>query len=171
FTSRLNQKLREELGITYGIRAGQEYRVARGPFAISSAIVTKDTAHGLTEAIKIVDDLAATDIPAAELEKSKEQLIRALPAQFQTNRATCGAFSELALHGLPDSWYARYAAAVKQVTAKDVRAVAKTAIPSGKMVFAVVGDMAKIRAELDALKLGDPQLFDLYGVPSSTTNK
>jgi zinc protease len=171
FTSRLNQKLREELGITYGIRAGQDWRLARGPFTISSALVTAETAHGLTETLKIVDDLASTDVPATELDKSKQNLIRALPAQFETNAATAGAFAELALHGLPDRWYARYADAIRKVTAKDVRAVAKSAIPSGKMVFAVVGDMAKVRADLDKLNLGEPELRDLYGMPIATTNK
>lgn len=171
FTSRLNQKLREGLGITYGISAGQDWRLARGPFGISSAIVTAETAHGLTEATKIVDDFAATDIPDAELEKSKENLIRALPAQFGTNAATVGAFAELALHGLPDSWYARYADSIRKVTAKDVRAVAKSAIPSSKMVFAVVGDMAKVRTDLEKLGLGEPELRDNYGVPILTTNK
>ncbi|MEO8548673.1 MAG: pitrilysin family protein [Kofleriaceae bacterium] len=171
FTSRLNQRLREQLGITYGIRAGQDWRLSRGPFTISSALVTAETAHGLAETIKIVDDLAANDVPAAELEKAKQNLIRALPAQFDTNAATAGAFAELVLHGLPDSWYARYADSIRKVTAKDVRAVAKSAIPSGKMVFAVVGDMAKVRADLDKLNLGDAELRDLYGMPIATTNK
>lgn len=165
FTSRLNQRLREQLGITYGIRAGQDWRLSRGPFTISSALVTASTAQGLSETIKIVDDLGATDLPAAELDKSKQNLIRALPAQFDTNASTAGAFAELALHGLPDSWYARYADAVRKVTAKDVRTLAKSAIPTGKMVFAVVGDMAKVRADLDKLNLGDPELRDLYGMP------
>jgi zinc protease len=171
FTSRLTQKLREGLGITYGINAGQDWRLARGPFAISSAIVTPETAHGLTETIKIVDDLTTTDIPAAELDKSKQNLIRALPAQFGTNAATTAAFAELALHGLPDSWYAHYADAIRKVTAKDVRALAKSTIPSKNMVFAVVGDMSKVRTELDKLGLGEPELRDNYGVPIATTNK
>lgn len=171
FTSRLTQKLREGLGITYGISAGQDWRLARGPFTISSAIVTPETAHGLTETIKIVDDLATTDIPAAELDKSKQNLIRALPAQFGTNAATAAAFAELALHGLPDSWYAHYADAIRKVTAKDVRALAKSTIPSKNMVFAIVGDMSKVRTELDKLGLGEPELRDNYGVPMATTNK
>ena len=165
FTSRLNQKLREQLGITYGIRAGQEWRTSRGPFTISSALVTAETAHGLTETIKIVDDLAAVDLPAAELEKSKQNLIRALPAQFETNAGTAGSFAQLALHGLPDSWYAHYANAIRKVTAQEVRSVAKSAIPSGKMVFAVVGDLAKVQADLAKLGLGDPEMRDLYGMP------
>jgi zinc protease len=115
--------------------------------------------------VKIVDDLAATDVPAAELDKSKQNLIRALPAQFETNAATAGAFAELALHGLPDSWYAHYADQIRKVTAKDVRAVAKTGIPTKQMVFAVVGDMAKVRADLDKLNLGEAETRDLYGMP------
>ena len=88
-----------------------------------------------------------------------------------TNAATAGAFAELALHGLPDSWYARYADSIRKVTAKDVRAAAKSTIPSSKMVFAVVGDMAKVRPDLEKLGLGEPELRDNYGVPILTTNK
>ena len=165
FTSRLNQKLREQLGITYGINAGQEWRMSRGPFTIASALVTPETAHGLTETIKILDELATTELPAAELEKSRQNLIRALPAQFATNAGTASAFAELALHGLPDRWYARYADSIRKVTAKEVRGIAKSAIPSAKMVFAVVGDLAKVRAGLATLGLGDPEVRDSYGMP------
>ena len=104
FTSRLVQRLREQLGITYGAHAGMDWRLAPGPFVISSAIVTPSTGQGIGEMLKILDDLAATDLPAEELEKSKQNLIRALPSQFETNAATAGAFAELALHGLPDDW-------------------------------------------------------------------
>jgi len=164
FTSRLNQRLREQLGITYGIGASMDWRQQRGPFSISTAIVAGETAHGIAEALKIVDDLGAKNLPAAELEKSKQNLIRALPSQFDTNAGVAASFAELALHGLPDDWYAHYAAAIRKVTAADVKAVAKAAIPSGKLVIAVVGDLAKVRADLDKLGLGPAVLHDLYGV-------
>jgi zinc protease len=165
FTSRLTQRLREQLGITYGVRASMDWHVATGPFVIGTAIVSPETAKGLTETIKIVDDLATSDVPAEELEKSKQNMIRALPAQFDTNAATAASFADLVLHGLPDDWYARYADGVRKVTAKDVKAVAKAAIPSSKMIVAVVGDMTKIRESLDKLGLGEPELHDLYGMP------
>jgi len=165
FTSRLNQRLREQLGITYGIGASMDWRAQPGPFSISTAIVAAETAHGISEALKIVDDLAATDVPAAELDKAKQNLIRALPAQFETNAGTAASFAELALHGLPDDWYAHYADQIRRVAAADVRAVAKSAIPSGRLVIAVVGDMGKVRGELDKLGLGEPVMHDLYGVP------
>jgi zinc protease len=165
FTSRLNQRLREQLGITYGIGAGMDWRQQPGPFSISTAIVAAETAHGIAETLKIVDDLAQKDVPAAELDKAKQNLIRALPAQFETNAGTAASFAELSLHGLPDDWYAHYADQVRRVTAADVRSVAKTAIPSGKLVIAVVGDMGKVRGELDKLGLGNAVMHDLYGTP------
>jgi hypothetical protein len=32
-------------------------------------------------------------------------------------------------------------------------------------VIAIVGDMSKIRADLDKLGLGEPKMHDLYGLP------
>lgn len=165
FTSRLTQRLREQLGITYGASATMDWRVAPGPFSIGTAIVTPQTAVGITETMKILDDLASHEIPAAELEKSKQNLVRALPAMFATNAATVGAFAELALFGLPDDWYAHYVDGVRKVTAKQVRTIARAVIPSGKMVVVIVGDLSKIRGDLDKLGLGEPALHDLYGVP------
>ena len=165
FTSRLVQRLREQLGITYGAHAGMDWRLAPGPFVISSAIVTPSTGQGIGEVLKILDDLAANDLSPEELEKSKQNLIRALPAQFETNAATAGAYADLALHGLPDDYYARYADGIRKVTAKDVKAAAKTIVPSGRMVISVVGDMSKVRADLDKLGLGEAAMHDLYGLP------
>lgn len=165
FTSRLTQRLREQLGITYGANANQDYRAARGPFVIGSAIVTPATGQGVGEILKLVDDLNTNDVPAEELEKSKQNIIRALPAMFGTNAATAGAFADLALHNLPDNYYTTYAAQIRKVTAKDVKAAAKTVVPTGKLVIAIVGDLTKIKPDVDKIGLGEPAMFDLYGVP------
>ena len=74
-------------------------------------------------------------------------------------------FASLAVHGLPDDWYARYADNVRKVNAKDVKAAAKALIPSGRMVVSVVGDLSKVRADLDKLGFGEATLHDPYGVP------
>jgi zinc protease len=80
FTSRLVQRLREQLGITYGANSSMDYRAVTGPFVISTAIETTATGQGLGEIMKMLDDLATNDVPAAELEKSKQNLIRAARA-------------------------------------------------------------------------------------------
>lgn len=165
FTSRLNNRLRETLGITYGIRSAMGYRASKGTFVITSAIVTAATAQGIDEISKLVDGLTAEDIPAAELAKGKQNLIRQFPATFDTNAGTVDAFSDLVASGLPDSWYATYAANVGKVTAKQVRALAKSAVQSRSMVISIVGDMTVVKPELDKLSLGSARMHDLYGAP------
>ncbi|MCE9571563.1 MAG: insulinase family protein [Deltaproteobacteria bacterium] len=165
FTSRLTQRLREQLGIVYHTYANQDWRVARGPLVIDAALATPATGQGLRETIKMVDDLTTTDVPAAELDKVKQNLIRSLPKHFATNAATAGTLAELVLHGLPLDWYARYAAGVRKVTARDVKAAAHALVPGRDLVFAVVGDLKVIRADLDALGLGAPAMFDPEGAP------
>jgi zinc protease len=165
FTSRLTQRLREQLGYTYGARASMGWRMELGPFVIGTALFTPKTAPGIKETMTILDDLATKDLPEDELRKAKQNLIRALPAMFETNADVSGVFAELSLHKLPDDWYQRYSAEIRKVTAKDVKAMAKSVIPSKNMVVVVVGDLAKVRAELEQLGLGAPKMFDPDGMP------
>ncbi|MBA2538733.1 MAG: insulinase family protein [Deltaproteobacteria bacterium] len=164
FTSRLVQKLREEMGIVYGASASMDWRLSPGPFVIATAIQTPDTGRGLAEVIKILDDLSTAELTAAELEKSKQNIIRALPGMFDSNASTAAAFADLAHQGLPDTYYATYADAVRRVNGKQVKEAARTVIPSGKMAFALVGDLAKVKAELAKLGLGDAAMHDVYGI-------
>ncbi|MGE0401771.1 MAG: M16 family metallopeptidase [Kofleriaceae bacterium] len=165
FTSRLTQTLREKMGIVYNAGAVADWRVAKGPFFVSTAIQTPSTGQGIGTVLAILDDLAKNNLPKDELEKAKQNIIRALPATFGTNAAVAGAFADLALHGLPDNWYARYAASVRTVTATQVKAIAKAAMPSDKVVISIVGDYTRIKPEIDKLSLGEPAMHDPYGLP------
>jgi zinc protease len=165
FISRLNQRLREQLGITYGAAAGVAWLKTCGRLAISTAIVSDKTATGLAETFKILDDLASHEVDPAELDRARQKLVRALPRRFETNAGAAAAFAELVLGGLPDDWYGRIAGGVAKVTAADVAAAAKALMSSGSMAIAVVGDVAKIRGELDKLGLGSPAMYDLDAAP------
>lgn len=171
FTSRLNQRLREQLGITYGVHASEVYRRAGGPFAIATSIVTPETARGLAEILRILGGIATQAVPEAELDKAKQNMIRALPASFETNGTTALTFADLALFQLPMDWYTRYAQSVRDVAASAVLATAKVALPPGAMKLSIVGDLAKIRADLDKLGLGEPARFDPYGMPVMSTKQ
>lgn len=160
FTSRLTQRLREQLGITYGVRATMDWRVQRGPFSIATAIVSAETRKGILETIAILDDFARRPVTRAELEKGKQNLIRALPAEFETQLGTTEAIVALAQFGLPLDWYAQYASRIRRVTARDVQIAARSFLSSQQMVFSVVGDLSKISADLAALGLGSATLHD-----------
>lgn len=164
FSSRLTQRLREQLGITYTVHAHQTYLRRRGPLEIATSIVTPATGRGIAEALRIVRDLTAKPIPDPELDKVKLNLVRALPANFDANHTTAQTFADLALLELPFDFYATYADRIRSVTANDAAAIAKKTMRFNDMVVSVVGDLAKIRGQLAQLKLGVPVLHDPYGV-------
>ena len=165
FTSRLTQRLREQLGYTYGASAGMGYRVEPGPFVIGTALFTPKTGPGIKETLTLVADLAARDVPEEELRKAKQNLIRALPASFETNASVASVFADLALHRLPDDWYQRFATEIRKITAKDVKAMAREVTPADKLVVVVVGDLKTVRPDLEKLGLGAPRLHDPEGAP------
>jgi len=164
FTGRVTQRLREQLGIIYHASTDIDWRVAPGPFVIGAGIATPETATGISEVFKILDDVATNEAPAAELDKAKLNLVRALPDKFATNAATAATFAELALLHLPDDWYAGFADGVRRVTAADVKAAGKVTLTSGKMSVSIVGDLAKIRPAIDKLGLGAAIPYSLDGI-------
>jgi predicted Zn-dependent peptidase len=166
FTARVTQRLREQLGIIYHAYQRTDWHPqGASPYIMDTSIDTPETARGLTEMVKLVDDFTTTPMSVAELDKAKQNLIRALPTAFNTNAQVVGRFGELALLGLPDDYYAGYANAIRKVTAADIQALAKDVMPASKLVITVVGDMARIRKSLDGMHLGDANVLDLYGVP------
>ena len=108
FTGRITQTLREKMGIIYHAYMKQDWRRHGGPFVLDVAIDTPETARGIQTLIAMYGDLSKTPVPAAELEKAKQNLIRALPLKFDTNAETATMFAELAIHGVPDAFYASY---------------------------------------------------------------
>jgi zinc protease len=168
FTGRITQRLREQLGIIYHASTDMDWRVSPGPFVIAAPIVTPETATGIAEVFHILDDLAGNDAPAAELDKAKLNLVRALPARFGSNAATAAAFAELALLHLPDTWYAGFADGIRKVATADVKAAGKALLSSSKMSVSIVGDLAKIRPAIDKLGLGTAAHYNLDGQPLPT---
>lgn len=165
FTSRLVQRLREQLGYTYGISSSASYSHRTGTVTIGSAIFTPKTVDALKEVQALVGGLAKEDVPAPELTKAKQNLTRALPQAFETNDGIANAFSELAIFSLPDDWYDRYAGEIDKVGAKDVREVAASLFPTGKLVYVVVGDVSAVGKGLEELRLGKATFFLPDGAP------
>ncbi len=162
FTGRLTQRLREQLGYLYHVYPELHLHAGGGRYSVLAPLFTPVTGEGMKEILALAADLGARPMSDAELRKAKQNLIRALPGRFEDNTATALAFAELVVGGLPDDWYARYAAAIAAVSAADAQEVAAQEL-ADRLAFVVVGDLGKVRPQLRALELGAPQLFGLDG--------
>ncbi|MES3033560.1 MAG: pitrilysin family protein [Gemmatimonadota bacterium] len=164
FSSRLNANLRETKGYTYGISSRFGWSPVPGAFRIASGVRTDVTDSSLVEIFKELRLIQSALVDATELARAKAYVALGIPGNFETNGQIVGQLVELDTFGLPLSSVSQFITRVNAVTAADVQRVAKKYIPTDRATVVVVGDLAKIRAGIDALKLGTSTVLDVTSV-------
>lgn len=160
FVSRLNLNLREQKGYTYGVRTGFNLRRGVGPFVMQTSVGTDVTGPAVREALAEIRDIAASR-PAtdAEVAQAIAALTKGYPRGFETAAQVARSVAQLALYGLPDSYFEEFIPRISQVTAAAVTSAAVRHLVPEKMTTVIVGDLDKMEASLPGLGLGPPQLL------------
>ncbi|HJU43326.1 MAG TPA: pitrilysin family protein [Vicinamibacterales bacterium] len=155
FVSRLNSNLREEKGFTYGVRTGFNLRRGIGPFVMQTSVGTDVTGAAVSEAWKEIREIATTR-PATDREVAQAfaSLSKGYPRGFETAGQVARSVAQLALHGLPDSYFEEFVPKLSHVTAADVTRAAQRYLDPAKMTTVIVGDLDKIAPSLPGLGLG-----------------
>jgi zinc protease len=154
FNSRLNTKLREEKGYTYGAGAGFDLRRAAGPFAARAAVNTEVTVPAIVDILAELDRIRDTPVSDAELKSARDFLVGVFPLRFETPGPVVGALAGLVIHELPDDELARYRPAIEAVTVDAVREAAQKHIRPGSAAIVLVGDVDAFAGDLEAAGLG-----------------
>ena len=153
FTSRLNTRLREDKGYSYGAGSYFDMRRAPGPFEASSAVATPVTDSSVVEFVRELERMGSEEVPSAELDRARNYLALRLPQRFESVQDVAGRLAELALHDVPLDFYEGYVDGVLDVDASDVRDVSIRYLDPGGMVIVIAGDRSVIEAPLKALGL------------------
>jgi predicted Zn-dependent peptidase len=160
FVSRINLKLREEKGYTYGARTGFDWRRGLAPFALQASVHTASTADAIADCFSEFDAIRGRRPPTeSEMALAKASLTRGYPRGFETAHQVARAVSQLALFGLPDTYFEEFVPRVSAIQAEDVVNAAERYIDPARTVTLVVGDYQAVAPTLSALGLGDAQLL------------
>ena len=149
FVSRINLKLREEKGYTYGARTGFDWRRGRAPFSLHTSVHTAATADAVKDAHAEIDGLRGVrPVTPNELALAKTSLTRGYPRNFETAGQVARAVAQLALYDLPDTYFQEFMPKVNAVTSDDVTRVAAAYLDPARLTTLVVGDHAAIAESL-----------------------
>ena len=155
FVSRLNLNLREQKGFTYGVRTGFNLRRGIGPFVMQTSVGTDVTGPALREAWQEIRDIATSrPATAEEVAQAFAAVSKGYPRGFETAGQVARSVAQLALHGLPDSYFEEFVPKLSHVTAHDVTRAAQRYLDPEKMTTVIVGDLDKIAEPLSGLGLG-----------------
>ncbi len=154
FDSRLNHRLREEKGYTYGASTGFDLRRAAGPFAARTAVNTEVTVPAVLDILGELDGISSRDVDDGELTAARDFLVGVFPLRFETPPAVVGAISGLIVHGLPFDELNRYRPAIDAVTGDAVRAAARAHVRPAAAAIVLVGDADAFLPALEGERLG-----------------
>lgn len=154
FSSRLNDLLREQLGYTYGANSGFSFAPVPGPFLARSDVRTNVTDSALAVFFREIRKIGTEPVAPVELQRARNYLVLGALGDFETAGQIAGELSTGVLFGRPLAAVSQELAAIGRVTAADVQRVAKAHLNPERFTVVVVGDLAKIRPGIEALKLG-----------------
>ena len=140
FNSRLNMKLREDKGYTYGARSsiGSDKLIAN--FSASTSVRTEVTDSALTEMIYEIRNIVEEGITEEELEEAKANLSGSFGRSLE-NPSTIASFAiNIARYGLPEDYYSTYLQRLNALTVEDINAAAKKYIQPDNMHITIVGN-------------------------------
>lgn len=139
FNSRLNMKLREEKGYTYGARSsiGSDKLIAN--FSASTSVRTEVTDSALTEMIYEIRNIVEEGITQVELEEAKANLSGSFGRSLE-NPSTIASFAiNIARYGLPEDYYSTYLKRLNALTVADINTAAQKYIQPDNMYITIVG--------------------------------
>ena len=160
FTSRLNQNLREEHGYTYGASSGFDMRATAGPFVARAGVQTDKTVESLREFFKELNGIRQP-VPADELTRARNLEALSFPGAFETTGGMAGNLAELAIYGLPETFFNDYVPKIQAVTVADVERAARQYLQNERFAVVIVGDLAKIEKPIRDANLGPVRIVTI----------
>lgn len=159
FVSRVNLKLREEKGYTYGARTSFDWRRGISPFVLQTSVHTASTADAIADSLSEVAAVRGMRPPTdAEMLLAKASLTRGYPRGFETAQQVARSVAVLSMYELPDSYFEEFVPKVNAVTSADVVAAASRHLDPARLTTLIVGDYSAIADSLRSLNLGEPEL-------------
>jgi len=160
FVSRVNLKLREEKGFTYGARTGFDWRRGPAPYVLQASVHTAATAEAIQDSLRELEDIRnARPATESELALAKASLTRGYPRNFETGQQVARSVAQLALFHLPDTYFEEFVPKVQAVSVGDVTRAAAKYIDPQTCATLIVGDHAAIADSLVSFGLGQPEVL------------
>jgi predicted Zn-dependent peptidase len=160
FVSRINLRLREEKGFTYGARTGFDWKRGLAPFALQASVHTAATAEAVADSLREIEAIRGDRPPSQEeMILARASLTRGYARNFETAPQIARSVAQLALYDLPDTYFEEFVPRIQAVTAEDVLRAAAQYVDTSRAITLVVGDFVAVGESLRALGLGDPTVL------------
>lgn len=140
-SSRLFQKLREQMGVAYYARSEADFYTDHGHLAVTTGVDKKRVEEVLSEILRELSRLKEELVPAKELEKAKDYLIGTMYLELESSDSIAEFYGYQMVLRRPLQTPEEFAEKIKAVSAEDVMRVAKDIITNSRLNLAAIGDI------------------------------
>ena len=152
--SRLNERIRQQKGLTYGAYAALGARARAGGLSAGLSTRTETTMEALRLVLEMMGQMGTGNVTPDELRFAKDYLIGAFPMQSETPEQISGRILATSLYGLPGDYYEHYRENLQAITAAQVNALAAKYYGATNLAIVMVGNVGAFH---DALKRAYPE--------------
>lgn len=163
FSARLNDVLREQKGYSYGAFSQFVWRPLPGPFLARAAVRSDVTDSSLAVVLSELARIREEPVTDVELQRARQYIELGALGQWETTGDVTAQLATLHAFGLPASTVTKDLDAIRALTAADVQRAARTYIDPSHLTIVIVGDVAKIQPEIEAMKVGTIEVRDVEG--------
>ena len=155
FVSRINLNLREDKGWSYGSRTLILGAEAQRPLIVFAPVQTDKTGASLAELKKeFAGYLGDNPATADELNRVVLDNVRSLPGQYETSGAVLASLLSSDRFGRPLNYPETLPEKYRTLSTDDIEAAAAGVLAPESLVWVIIGDAEKIRAEVEAAGIG-----------------
>jgi zinc protease len=140
FGSRLNQRVRDDLGLTYSIFSSFDVKKAAGDFEISTFTKNETAGQALDETLKVLADYVEHGATQVELEAGKNQMIGQFPRAIETADRFAYNLLSLDFYGVPFTYLVNYNKTIAGMKVSEVNEAFRRHLNAQNLRVTVYGD-------------------------------
>ena len=141
FGSRLNERIREELGLVYSVGSRFSSRKHAGPFRIVLQTKNASAKQAIEEAVGIMRRYIEEGATVAEFDAAKAYLVNSYPLGLVSNRQIASLLPALEFYELGLDYPDRYPSIIQALSLDQIKAVAKKYLHPDQLLQVVVANL------------------------------
>ncbi len=159
FSSRLMNQVRTKHGYVYGVGGGIFSDEPVGLFTAVAASKGATTVAAINEIINVTKSVIEGEIPEAELETARRDVVFTFVNQFDTPAETIQTHMLYAYRDYPEDYLKTFTEKVRAVTVADVKQAARDLLHPDRLKIYVIGNESTLDQPLNTL--GEVQPWDV----------
>ena len=146
-TSRLGDGIRNQRGLAYSVYSYFVAGTNTGRFQLAMQTRNESAREAMKVARAEIERMRRDGVTEEELQDARNYLIGSFALGLDTNDDIADFLGQVEYLGLGLDYADRYAALIRDVTAEDIRRVARKYLQPDKLIVVVVGNLKKARLE------------------------